>query len=68
MELHALTNHLQRRAFLRHSACGLGSIALASLLCEGAQSAPAAATSPLAPQPPHFRARAKPRSQPSPRL
>lgn len=59
MELPALTNHLQRRAFLQRSACGLGSIALASLLSEEAQSAAPTAMSPLAPKPPHFGARAK---------
>ena len=51
-----------RRHFLHHSAGGIGAIALASLLGEGAAADPGAATSdvvdPLAPRPPHFPPRA----------
>jgi hypothetical protein len=53
-----LLNLPGRRAFLARSARGLGSIALASLLCEDARSEPATA-SPLALKRPHFRAKAK---------
>src|SRR5687768_13852189 len=53
-----LLSQLPRRAFLRGSACGLGSIALASLLSESARGEPAAASVPAAKRP-HFRPRAK---------
>lgn len=56
-----------RRQFLQHSACGLGAIGLSELLASdgirraaGSEStAPAAPRNPLAPQSPHFAARAK---------
>lgn len=48
-----------RREFLTTAACGLGGVALSSLLAEQAGAAPAAATNPLAVRQPHFPARAK---------
>ena len=51
-------NLLSRRALLKQSAVGFGSLALASLL-GGESSAAAAAADPLAPKQPHFPARAK---------
>lgn len=56
-----LTSHLHRRAFLQHSACGLGSVALASLLRRdtAAVSAEEHKSGPLTPRPPHFPATAK---------
>jgi hypothetical protein len=51
---------LTRRHFFKHSAAGLGAIALASLLkSEGATLAPSAAANPLAPKQPHFPGKAK---------
>jgi hypothetical protein len=47
---------LSRRELLRTSAAGFGSLALAGLLAETCQAAPA---DPLAPRPPHFQPRAK---------
>ena len=44
-----------RRDFLRSTACGFGSLALASLLSDTARGA----SNPLAPRPPHFPPRAK---------
>lgn len=50
---------IQRRCFLQHSACGLGSVALAQLLA-GQTRAPAAEVTPsLKPREPHFPAKAK---------
>jgi len=51
-----------RRQFLKDSHAGLGALALASLLGQGASadsSAPNPADNPLAPRPPHFAAKAK---------
>jgi hypothetical protein len=48
---------LSRRAMLRNSAVGFGSLALASLLAEECEASPE--TGPLAPKRPHFRPRAK---------
>jgi hypothetical protein len=48
-----------RRHFFRDCALGVGSMALASLLNDGAISASPAASNPLAPRDPHFPARAK---------
>jgi hypothetical protein len=48
-----------RRHFFQESSAGLGAIALASLLGEGATAAPAQAVNPLAPKKPHFEAKAK---------
>ena len=54
---------LSRRDMLRMSSAGFGSLALAGLLGEEARAAakvaPAQATDPLAPKPPHFEPRAK---------
>src|SRR5438477_11367885 len=50
---------MTRRAMLRHCCAGFGMTALAALLGEEAQAAPAGAASPLAPKPPMFPARAK---------
>ncbi len=44
-----------RRCFLQHTACGLGSVALSQLLAGSAS----ANESPLTPRPPHFKPRAK---------
>src|SRR5438270_10262498 len=50
----------QRRRFLRQSACGLGTIALADLLArEGRTAGTAQVVNPLWPRPPHFTPRAK---------
>jgi hypothetical protein len=48
---------LSRRAMLRNSAVGFGSLALASLLAD--ECAASSTTGPLAPKPPHFPPRAK---------
>jgi Protein of unknown function (DUF1501) len=48
-----------RRWFLRNSACGFGALALHALLAEAAGTDASARTNPLAPKPPHYRARAK---------
>ncbi len=48
-----------RRAMLRNSACGFGSLALAALVGRAGQSASEAAPSPLAPKLPHLPQRAK---------
>src|ERR1051325_10571603 len=51
---------LTRRDLLQHSATGFGLLGLASLMSEqGLLAKPQAATSPLAPKPPHFAAKAK---------
>ena len=50
---------LSRRAMLRHSAVGFGSLALASLLQDQPAAAEKAPANPLAPRPPHFPPRAK---------
>ncbi len=51
---------LDRRSFLRQAGCGFGAIALAALLAERQlEGAEAAATNPLKPKQPHFKARAK---------
>lgn len=60
-----VASNLSRRALLRSTSCGFGYLALAGLAAKQAQAAdtttPAtgALPSPLAPQPPHFAARAK---------
>ncbi|MFN3652241.1 MAG: DUF1501 domain-containing protein [Armatimonadota bacterium] len=48
-----------RRALLQQSACGIGMVALASLLGDVASRAAEAAANPLAARPPHFAPRAK---------
>ncbi len=48
---------VSRRHMLRQAACGFGWVGLASLLAEEARAAER--VNPLAPKPPHFRARAK---------
>ena len=50
-----------RRRFFEWCAAGIGTIAVSHLMSEGASAAPAAAerTSPLAPRPPQFPAKAK---------
>ncbi|MFN3652239.1 MAG: DUF1501 domain-containing protein [Armatimonadota bacterium] len=50
---------LTRRELLRRSSAGFGSLALASLLAEEGRAAEGSRRHPLAPQPPHFPARAK---------
>ncbi len=54
---------LSRRRMLTRSACGFGSVALGALLAEWGPTSPAAAAPadrrPFAPQPPHFRPRAR---------
>ena len=51
---------LTRRHFLQHSTCGIGAMALSSLLAGEALAAPqAAAENPLAPKAPHFPSKAK---------
>ncbi len=50
---------VDRRRFLRHAGFGLGSIALASLLHDDGLLASDAPVDPLAPQKPHFEAKAK---------
>ena len=51
---------LNRRDWLRRSACGFGNVALLSLLANDARADnSAAANDPLAPKPPHFPAKAK---------
>jgi len=47
-----------RRQFLRDSACGIGTVALAHLLAEEGRAA-VVETNPLAPRPPHFAPKAK---------
>lgn len=47
-----MSTDLRRRDFLRHSFCGLGSLALLSLLAD--ERAAAAPLDPLAPKPPHL--------------
>jgi hypothetical protein len=49
---------LSRRALLRETACGFGTLGLGALLA-GPQPASAAGANPLEPKQPHFRARAK---------
>src|SRR5262245_45283805 len=55
--------NVTRRTFLKHPGLGFGAMALGTLLAEGMFGAERAATgpaaNPLAPRPPHFRARAK---------
>jgi hypothetical protein len=48
-----------RRHFLKDSALGLGTVALASLLGDSAPAAPATPVNPLAPKKPHFEGKAK---------
>src|SRR6185503_4137171 len=48
-----------RRAFLRQAGCGFGAVALAALMADEQFAAPTPAPDPLAPKPPHFKARAK---------
>src|SRR4051812_17642003 len=50
---------MTRRHFLRDCQVGLGGLALATLLGEKATGNERAAANPLAPRPPHFRAKAK---------
>jgi hypothetical protein len=50
---------LKRRCFLQSTACGLGGMALAQLLCSDARGATQADANSMAPKPPHFPARAK---------
>jgi hypothetical protein len=56
---HELLQTKSRRYFLRDSAIGLGGIALASLLGEGANADSNGVVNPLAPRKPHFAAKAK---------
>ena len=56
MELRDLLAMQNRRCFLQHTACGLGSIALSQLLVDTTS---AAVASPLTPREPHFKPRAK---------
>lgn len=58
MPLNDQLNSLPRRAFLRHSATGMGSVALASLLQQETVARPAP-RDPMAAKVPHFAARAK---------
>ncbi|MEE2707078.1 MAG: DUF1501 domain-containing protein [Planctomycetota bacterium] len=55
----AQTLNLTRRQLLGRSCVGLGSAALASLLCKDLSAAPKLADDPLAPREPHFAAPAK---------
>jgi hypothetical protein len=48
-----------RRHFLKDSALGLGTVALAALLGDSAPAAPATPVNPLAPKKPHFEGKAK---------
>src|SRR5437868_2688352 len=59
MTMNPLTSlqSMQRRCFLQQTACGLGGMALASLLQR--ESAAADELNPLAPKAPHFAAKAK---------
>jgi hypothetical protein len=60
--MHPRLKHLQlatRRQFLRDCQLGLGGLALASLLGEGAAAAAQEPVNPLAPKEPHFAAKAK---------
>ncbi len=48
-----------RRAMLRNSACGIGSVALAAMLAKEMQASPTEIEGPLSPKQPHFKPRAK---------
>ena len=50
---------ITRRHFLSRSACGMGAIALGSLLRNSLAAADSATANPLAPRLPHFAAKAK---------
>ncbi len=54
-----LTAGITRRHFFHRSACGIGTIALASLLNESLFAEERAAADPVGPRPPHFAPRAK---------
>ncbi len=51
--------HITRRWFFKDCGVGLGSIALAQLLCDDSRATPIVGNDPLAPRPPHFAPKAK---------
>src|SRR5437868_3295943 len=59
MNDHSISRSLTRRDMLRQSSIGFGSLALAGLLAETQTQAVPVPADPLAPRPPHFRAKAR---------
>ena len=59
MQCNQFSSRSTRRSMLRNSACGIGQVALAAMLANGAIASPAPSEGPLFPKQPHFAPRAK---------